>query len=106
VKRAAGALFDRVAARSYDLILMDCQMPEMDGYEATRRIRAMENGGVRSTIIALTANALAGDRERCMECGMDDYLTKPVRAEDLARKIEHHAPLRAGPDIARAATQG
>jgi CheY-like chemotaxis protein len=69
---------------------MDCQMPVMDGFEATRRICAMkESGGVRKglPVIALTANAMKGDRQRCIEAGMDDYITKPVRKKDLKEKI-------------------
>jgi signal transduction histidine kinase/CheY-like chemotaxis protein len=68
---------------TYDLILMDCQMPRIDGYEATRRIRAMETGGRRTPVVGLTASAMRGDRERCLVCGMDDYLTKPVRPQEL-----------------------
>jgi signal transduction histidine kinase/DNA-binding NarL/FixJ family response regulator len=80
------------ASTQYDLILMDVQMPEVDGYEATRRIRAAEGEGRRTPIVALTANALAGDRERCLASGMDGYLSKPVDAAELARTLDHWLP--------------
>jgi signal transduction histidine kinase/CheY-like chemotaxis protein len=73
-----------LADASFDLILMDCSMPEMDGFETTRRIRAREAGtGRHVPIVALTANAMEADRERCLAVGMDDYLSKPVRPDDL-----------------------
>ena len=72
----------------FDLILMDCQMPEMDGYAATAAIRASEAGGPRVPIIALTADAIDGARERCLRSGMDAYLTKPIRQEELITALQ------------------
>ena len=80
---------ERLAAASFDVVLMDCHMPEMDGFEATAAIRAREAvGGRRTPIVALTANAIEGDRERCLAAGMDDYLAKPIRLADLRRVVE------------------
>jgi len=70
-------------SKSFDVIFMDCQMPLMDGFEATRAIKASDGDNVDTPIIALTANAMDGDRERCIDNGMDDYLSKPVRQEQL-----------------------
>jgi two-component system sensor histidine kinase/response regulator len=81
------------ARETFDLILMDVQMPEMDGNEATRRIRELEKATGRHTrIVAMTAHAMAGDRERCLAAGMDDYVSKPLRKDDLLRALKEAGP--------------
>ena len=82
---------DQAKTDAFDMILMDCQMPEMDGFEACRRIREMQAKGMTASvpILALTANAMEGDRERCLAAGMDDHLTKPIRKKLLAETINH-----------------
>ena len=79
---------DLAARRCYDLILMDCHMPQMDGYEATRRIRAVEAGSAHIPILAMTANVRKGDSDLCLAAGMDDYLPKPLRLEALRTKLQ------------------
>jgi PAS domain S-box-containing protein len=91
-----------VARQGYAVVLMDCQMPELDGFDASRAIRAAEAGGPRRTpIVAITANALSEDRERCLRAGMDDYVAKPVRLAALRATLERflapHAGTPAGP---------
>jgi CheY-like chemotaxis protein len=81
---------DALKARRFDLVLMDVQMPEMDGFEATRRIRDPQSGVVdgKVPIVAMTAHAMKGDRERCLESGMDGYLAKPIKPADLREIID------------------
>jgi CheY-like chemotaxis protein len=86
--RTAAKVLEEIQRASYDVILMDCQMPEMDGYEVTRRIRRWEKenaalGRTPAYIIAVTAHALEGDRERCLSAGMNDYVTKPLHISQL-----------------------
>lgn len=78
---------EAVKAHHYDLVLMDVQMPVMDGLEATRAIRAFEEGKKHTIIVAVTANAIQGDKERCLQSGMDDYLAKPIKQQDIEQVI-------------------
>jgi CheY-like chemotaxis protein len=76
-------VLDAVAAQRFDVVLMDVQMPEMDGLAATREIRRREGATRHTPIVAMTAHAMRGDRERCLDAGMDGYVSKPVRTEEL-----------------------
>lgn len=84
----------RVAEEEFDVVLIDCQMPVMVGYQATMEIRRWEGGRGRVPILALTASAMQGERERCLACGMDGILTKPIRPEDLLAAVEANAKTR------------
>jgi GAF domain-containing protein/CheY-like chemotaxis protein len=83
---------ESVRRQTYDVVLMDVQMPEMDGLEATRRIRSTMPDGARPRIVAMTANAMQGDRDMCIEAGMDDYLTKPIRVDRLVEALSNVTP--------------
>jgi CheY-like chemotaxis protein len=95
-----------LSTQRYDAVLMDCQMPDIDGYEATKELRRREGGDRHTPVIAMTAHAMTGDRERCLEAGMDDYIAKPVRAQTLNDVLRrwiaapddalHALPLKAG----------
>ena len=78
---------NRINAESFDLVLMDCQMPIVDGYEATRTLRQQSSKNSNIPVIAITANAMKGDRDKCLAAGMSDYITKPFASEDLERKL-------------------
>jgi two-component system, sensor histidine kinase and response regulator len=86
----------------YDLILMDCQMPSMDGLEASRQIRSL--GQPQPIIVAVTANALVGERERCLNAGMDDYLSKPFQAEQLVAVVKKWIAARRAADASALAS--
>ena len=95
-------VMEMLPTMNYDLVFMDCQMPEMDGYEATRAIRRRERDHpncrwkVPMTIIAMTANAMQGDREKCLAAGMDDYISKPMRLSDIQRALAQWNPRQVG----------
>jgi CheY-like chemotaxis protein len=83
-----GEAVEMVQKQNYDLILMDCQMPVMDGFEATKAIRKMNGAVSRTPIIAVTANVASGQREKCLEAGMNDYVPKPINREVLEKVID------------------
>jgi CheY-like chemotaxis protein/HPt (histidine-containing phosphotransfer) domain-containing protein len=87
------AAVDAVRQRSYAVVLMDGQMPVMDGYQATRAVRSMESGGRHTPVIALSASVMREDRERCLAAGMDDFIAKPVTPEQLQAVLARWAPL-------------
>ncbi len=101
-----GAAIEACARTRYAAILMDCQMPGVDGYAATARIRAREGADVRTPIVAMTANSSPSDRERCLAAGMDDCLSKPFTADDLGRMLSRWtgAPALTLPESDRAKT--
>ena len=80
-----------LAREDFDLVLMDCQMPLLDGYQATERIRAID-AGKRIPIVALTANAFTEDRQRCLDAGMDDYVAKPITIAELEQVLARWLP--------------
>jgi CheY-like chemotaxis protein len=83
---------ESVQRQPYDVVLMDVQMPELDGLDATRQLCTLLPAGERPRIVAMTANAMQGDREQCLEAGMDDYLTKPIRVERLVEALNSVTP--------------
>jgi len=89
--------FEQIQKVQYDIVFMDCQMPVMDGYTATGNIRKWEPEGTRLPVVAMTANAMTGDRARCLEAGMDDYMTKPFKRADFEKNIETWVPKRESP---------
>ncbi|MGB8167713.1 MAG: PAS domain S-box protein [Chthoniobacteraceae bacterium] len=88
------AALDALEISPYDLVFMDCQMPELDGYAATRELRQWERSGHKTWVVAMTANSLEGDREKCLAAGMDDYVSKPVKTENLQAAINRFLGLR------------
>ena len=91
VVETGAAALTALAGKKYDVVFMDCQMPELDGYAATRELRKIEGGARHTWVIAMTANSLEGDRDKCLAAGMDDYLSKPVRPADLIAALSRFA---------------
>ena len=98
---------DALMSRRYDAVMMDCQMPNLDGYEATAELRRRERPGVHTPVIAMTAHAMDAERQRCLDAGMDDYISKPMRHADLAavlrRRILARADEAAAPSLSAVA---
>jgi two-component system sensor histidine kinase/response regulator len=90
----------------FDLVFMDCQMPVMDGYEATREIRRREGQRAHQIVVAMTANAMQGDREKCLQAGMDDYISKPINKGDLINALNRHLDAKHPSDLMPAADSG
>jgi CheY-like chemotaxis protein len=86
------AALARISEDDFDLVFMDCQMPELDGYDATSTLRSSGTKHANLTVIAMTANAMTGDREKCIAAGMNDYVTKPVKLDALARVLDKWLP--------------
>src|SRR5262249_28224669 len=87
---------DRLARERYDIIFMDCQMPEMDGYVATAELRRREGTSSRTPVVAMTAGAMEGDRETCLAAGMDDYVTKPLEMATIGSVLRRWVPVSEG----------
>ncbi len=82
---------DKLSKQDFDMVLMDCQLPLLDGFEATRRLREQEGDDKHTIVIGVTAYAMVGDREKCLDAGMDDYVSKPIMINDFLKVLERLA---------------